>query len=162
MTNLNVVFDCSGSFCIRGKKNLLIYAFRMFKSLAQAADIEDICFSYFCWREGGIEELNNEEILIHPEGTGDYDDLVGFWLEKTRRGEPCVLMTDGCFDSWTALTQMPQPNKSLAAIILMGADADWQMAETCRICLYPLADLPTAVKDMAVIGLEWSGERDCI
>ena len=148
MSNLNIIFDCSGSFCIRGKKKLLPYAFHMLKSLKQTQSLSEVCFFYFFWQEDELSELEDEDILLQPDGSSDYNILVDFLIDKTEQGEPCILMTDGCSDSWDILSQLPQSNKSLVSLVLMGADADWQMAETCDICLYSLSDLPTAVMDI--------------
>ena len=148
MPNLNIIFDCSGSFAIRGKRSLLVYAFRMLENIRQARDLSGVKFSYFYWQKDEVGELSDEEILLQPDGSSDFDVLVDFLSEKAAQGEPSLLMTDGCYDSWGELSQLSPYDKLFVSVILMGADADWQMAGTSDLFLYPLVDLPTAVRNV--------------
>ncbi len=147
---LNVIYDCSGSFCFRGKKNLPSYAYNMMKSLSQRDELVRETVDYYFWQEDVLDKLSNSDKLMNLNGRSNYYVLADFLKEKSKIGEPCILLTDGCFDSWNVLSELSEICRKNVVIVLLGSDADWQLAEMCGIGLYSLADLPAAVNHQII------------
>lgn len=147
MKKIIIIFDCSGSFFVRGKKNLLSYAFYTIQSIVQRPLFDDIKVEYMYWQDDKIRKLTNSDILENPVGYSDCVCLADFL--QTNFNQQCVVLTDACMDTndWKLLEDISDEIKANVRMVLMGADADWQMAGRCGISLFPLEDLPVVVQE---------------
>lgn len=150
MKKIFIVFDCSGSFFVRGKKNLLSYAFYTIQSIVQRPLFEDIEVDCMYWQDDKIRKLTNSDILDNPVGCNDCVCLAEFL--QANCNQQCIVLTDACMDTnaWKLIENISDGIKANVRMVLVGADADWQMAGRCGICLFPLEDLPVVVQEAAL------------
>lgn len=142
--NLNVIFDCSGSFDENGKIEIL-RSLRL--STAHIAENFGACPTFFTWREEINPQTSPKDLVAR--GSADVSALLNF-IATCPEGAKILLFSDGIWDldACAEIKSALSARRVTLIFVAVGADANRSINYNISTFggIWSPADLPSAVQ----------------